>query len=118
MRRRYRYNPETKEMEETTDAGVAERFGLIIGDIEPFISPVDGTRISSRSHLREYMRQHGLAHTEDYNKPGGFWEKKRQARADYLAGKSNPDSNRRKQQMSDAFEHLRNQMRAKSRGRS
>ena len=95
---------------------VVERAGMILGDIEPFISPVDGSIISSRSVLREHMRQHGLAHTEDYNSPGGYWDKSRQARADYLAGKSNPDARRRKQQMSDAFEHLRNQMRAKSRG--
>ncbi len=113
--KRLRYNPDTKAMEEVGNVEI-ERAGLIMGDIEPFISPVDGSVISSRSVLREHMRQHGLAHTEDYSKPGGFWERKRQARADYLAGKSNPDSKKRVSQMSDAFEHLRNQMRAKSRG--
>jgi hypothetical protein len=110
MRRKYRYNAETKEMEEITD-GPKYVGGIIMGDIEPFISPVDGSCISSRSVLRDHMRQHGLAYTDDYNKPGGFWEKKQKARADYLAGRVNPDSKARKSQMSDAFEHLRNKMR-------
>lgn len=110
--RRLRYNPETKQMEDV-DEGPIERGGMILGDIEPFVSPVDGSIISSRSVLRHHMRQHGLAHTDDYTET---WKRKRQERADYLAGKTNPDSKRRKAQMSDAFEHLRNQMRAKSRG--
>jgi len=111
MKRTYKYNPETKEMEETTYGVAVESLGFIMGDIEPFISPVDGSCISSRSHLREHMRQHGLAHAADFDKPGGYWEKKQQARADYLAGKTNPGSKKRTQQMSDAFEHLRNQSR-------
>lgn len=94
-------------------AVVAERAGMIMGDIEPFISPVDGSVISSRSVLRQHMKQHGLAHTDDY---ANTWEKSKQARADYLAGKTNPGSKRRISQLSDSFEHLRNQMRAKSRG--
>lgn len=114
MRRRLRYNPETKEMEEITSNATREKFGMVLPDIEPFVSPVDGSVISSRSHLREHMRQHGLAHTEDFSKPGGFWDKKRQERADYLAGKIDPHSKKRKSQMSDAFEHIRNQMRAKN----
>lgn len=109
--RKLRYNPDTKEMEEITYDEPTERAGIIMGDIEPFVSPVDGSVISSRSVLREHMRQHGLAHTEDYNKPGGFWEKSKQARADYLAGRANPGSKKRIQQMSDAFEHLRNKTR-------
>lgn len=111
MKRTYKYNPETKAMEETTHGAPIERYGIIIGDIEPFVSTVDGSVIGSRSTLRDHMRQHGLAHTEDYSQPGGFWDRKRQERADYLAGKTNPNSNRRKSQMSDAFEHLRNKTR-------
>jgi len=99
---------------EEVSSGPRYTGGIIIGDIEPFVSPVDGTVISSRPHLREHMHRHGLAPTEDYNKPGGFWDRKRQERADYLAGKTNPYSARRKSQMSDSFEHLRNQMRAKN----
>lgn len=102
-------------MEEISN-GFSDRYhgGIVIPDIESFVSPVDGTVITTRPQREAYMREHGLAYTEDYNKPGGFWEKAQRARADYLAGKTNPDSKRRKAQMSDAFEHLRNQMRAKN----
>lgn len=111
MKRRFVYNAETKEMEEVTHGSIQDLGPMVMGDIEPFISPVDGSVISSRSTLREHMRQHGLAHAADFDTPGGYWDKKRQARADYLAGKINPGTKKRKQQMSDAFEHLRNQSR-------
>lgn len=113
MRRRYVYDEQQKKMVEIEKAPKREDAPLILGDIEPFVSTVDGSIISSRSHLREHMKQHGLAHTSDYDKPGGYWDKARKARADWLSGKSNPDSSHRKQQLSDSFEHLRNQQRAK-----
>lgn len=34
----------------------------IHGDIEPFVSPRDGTIIKSRAHMRDYMAQHNLVH--------------------------------------------------------
>lgn len=111
MKRRFRYNAETKQMEERADESSRYVGGIIIGDIEPFVSPVDGSLISSRSVLRDHMRQHGLAHTQDYSAPGGYWDRAQKARADHLAGKTNIHSKRRKQQMSDAFEHLRNKSR-------
>lgn len=114
MKRRFRYNEKTREMEEVTDGAAKYTGGVIIPDIEPFVSPVDGTVISSRVHRDAYMREKGLAFTDDYNKPGGFWERKQKERADYFAGRTNPDSHNRKSQMSDAFEHLRNQQRSKN----
>lgn len=32
----------------------------VIGDIQPFVSPIDGTVISSRSQLRDYMGERDL----------------------------------------------------------
>jgi len=34
----------------------------IHGEIEPFMSPRDGTIIKSKAHLREYMAKHNLVH--------------------------------------------------------
>lgn len=39
----------------------------ILGDIEPFVSPVDGRTISSRSHLRDHNRRHGVTDSRDYS---------------------------------------------------
>ena len=47
----------------------------IQGDIDPFISPIDGRTISSRSHLRAHNAQHGVTDSRDYS-------------ADFLRGRS------------------------------
>lgn len=104
MLRRFRYNSVTKEMDEVHDKQTRERGLMIMGDIEPFVSTIDGSVISSRSHLREHMKQHGVTNVADYNTPGGYWDKARQRRADFYAGKSNPDSAKRIEQIKRAIE--------------
>ena len=42
--------------------------GYVQDDIEPFVSPRDGTIIKSRSQLRDYMGQHNLVHYDPSNK--------------------------------------------------
>ena len=37
------------------------------GDIEPFVSPIDGRTITSRSHLRAHNAQHGVTDSRDYS---------------------------------------------------
>ena len=37
-----------------------QRLHGIVGDIEPFRSPRDGTVIRSRAHLQDYMARHDL----------------------------------------------------------
>lgn len=109
MRRKFRYNPETKQMDEVTDTQYRGRPSLqIMNDIEPFVSTIDGSVITSRSHLREHMRQHGVTNAADYNKPGGYWDKAQQRRADFFAGKINPDSSKRIEQIKRAIEIHRN----------
>lgn len=59
----------------------------IIGDIDPFISPVTGELINSRSQLREHNRVNGVTNMADYG-PDWF-DRKAKERADLLTGKSN-----------------------------
>jgi hypothetical protein len=40
---------------------------LIMGDIEPFVSPVTKEVIRGRSHLRQHMKEHGITHADDYS---------------------------------------------------
>jgi hypothetical protein len=61
-RRTFRYNKELDRMVEIPLAEEIEGRLSIHGEIEPFISPVDGTLIKSRSHLRDYMGERGLVH--------------------------------------------------------
>lgn len=39
----------------------------VYGDIEEFVSPVDGSRITSRSHLRTHNAKHGVTDSRDYS---------------------------------------------------
>jgi hypothetical protein len=58
-RRRFRYDPATKEM---VEIGVDpnEVFVSIHGEITPFVSVVDGSYIDSRSKLLEHMAKFNL----------------------------------------------------------
>ena len=42
-------------------------------DIEPFVSPVDGTHISSRSRLREHNERNNVVNFHEFD---GVWEEK------------------------------------------
>lgn len=65
-RRTFRYNKELDRMVEI-DVDPASVFGShgIQNEIEPFVSPVDGTVIKSRSHLRAYMAEKNLVPYEE-----------------------------------------------------
>ena len=59
----------------------------IIGDLEPFLSPVSGEIITSRSQLREHNLRHGVTNTADYG-PDWFTRKAKERNA-LLSGTSN-----------------------------
>lgn len=40
---------------------------VVQGDIEPFISPITGETITSRSVLRDHNRTHGVTDSRDYS---------------------------------------------------
>jgi hypothetical protein len=50
----------------------------IIGDIEPFVSPITQEVIRGRGHLRRHMQEHGVTHADDYSPE--FLHRKRQER--------------------------------------
>jgi hypothetical protein len=62
MKRRFRYSKELDAMVEVPISADFEPTVGIHGDIEPFVSPRDGTVIKSRAHMRDYMAKHSLVH--------------------------------------------------------
>lgn len=63
MRRRYVWSPAANALVEVDtqppgDSGDHHHF--VRGDISDFVSPIDGTRIGSRSDLRQHMRKYGV----------------------------------------------------------
>lgn len=82
--------PRNQYQRKTSDAPA------VIGDIEPFVSPVDGKIVSSRTKLRNHNREHGIAAHADYGENGGeaYFEragKERGARLDPTSPKNVAD---------------------------
>ncbi len=69
----------------------------IHGDIDPFVSSVNGSVISSRKQLREHNIRHGVVSAAEFHNEG---ERAKQQREDYYAGRPH-DTERRK----DAIKH-------------
>ena len=64
LRRRFRQDRRTLEFYELTE-DTDQSTHSVIDEIEPFVSPRDGTVIHSRSQLREYMAKHDLVHFDE-----------------------------------------------------
>ena len=87
-RQRYIQDPKTLKLvpaEEYFREKESRSF-TILDDIEPFVSPVDGSTISSRSALREHNKRHGVTNVRDYGE--GWFERKAKERDDYVSGRS------------------------------
>jgi hypothetical protein len=116
VRRRYVWDPELRELVEVTPqpASSEPASPAVWGDIERFVSPVDGkTVISDRGQYRRHMKQHGMAPADDFKETWAKARAERQARAE---GRHPADRAARIQALRDSFEHNRNQERAR-RGR-
>jgi hypothetical protein len=106
MRRKFVYDPETKDLVEVT-AGRPSQVDApaVWGDIKPFVSPATGEYISDRGQLRRHMKANGIAFADEMK---GTAERVR-------AEKARREAAERKRALIDAYEHTRNQERAKSR---
>jgi len=69
----------------------------IQADIEPFVSPIDKSVISSRAQLREHNRRHNVTHASDFS-PEFIAQRQRQREAFFQAG-----SRERKQAIYDVW---------------
>lgn len=58
-------------------------FPSLMQDIKPFVSPIDGSEITSRSKLKAHEQKHGIKQCGDY-KPGEIVAKQKKARAESL----------------------------------
>lgn len=77
----------------------------VLPDIEPFVSTVDGTVISSRSHLREHNRKHDVHSYADYSPD--YIQKKVQERHQRMMGQTKEDKQHRIEIIKQALEQRR-----------
>ena len=106
MRRKFVYDPVSKEMVEVTNGPVAEVDAPVVwGDQKPFVSPVTGEMITDRGQLRRHMKIHDIAPAHEL---AGTAERVRREKA-------RAEAEGRKRSIIDAYEHTRNQERARKR---
>ena len=55
-----RYTAAYRRLRETSNVVAAISAPMIIGDLEPYRSPIDGTVIRSRTDHRDHMRRHDV----------------------------------------------------------
>ena len=68
----------------------------IQGDIDSFVSPIDGSVISDRSHLRRHNAQHGVTDKRDYSDE---YMQKRSARRVAEAQGQTPEARRERREL-------------------
>ncbi len=105
-RRKFVYDPETKEMVEVTPGQAVDVDAPAVwGDLKPFVSPATGEYISDRGQLRRHMKVNGIAFADELK---GTAERARRER-------DKRERNERIQAVCNAYEHVRNTERAKKR---
>lgn len=69
-------------------------------------SPIDGTDISSRTKLKEHLKQHDATLTHEYK---GIWEKAAKRRAEIAAGGNEADRRKRRDDIGRTIYQLEKQ---------
>ena len=72
--------------------------GYVHGDIESFVSPVDGSVITDRKQLREHNKRNNVVNAGEFTPE--FYERKAKERANFYQGKhAKKESLERKQEI-------------------
>ena len=74
----------------------------VLPDIEPFVSPVDGKVINSRSQLRIHNKQHDVTNMADFSPE--YVEKRTKERLARLHGQTREDKQDRMERLKYAYE--------------
>lgn len=103
------YNEETGKSEFIPIDEAARRADggqhYIHGDIDSFVSPVDGSVISDRKQLEEHNRRHGVVSAHEFSPE--FYARKAEERARLYSGEyTKQESLRRKQEINEIINRL------------
>ena len=75
------------------------------GDIDSFVSPIDGTVISDRKQLREHNKRNGVVSASEFSM--GYYEDKAKERARLYTGEKTPaEKQRRGEEINNIINHL------------
>jgi hypothetical protein len=101
MRKTYVLDPITRELVEKKYFYTPQA-SYIQGDIEPVISPVDGTIIGSRSKLREHNAKNGVVPYEEFG--DAYFAKAKAERWKRAQGQTPQDKKERIEALKYAYE--------------
>ena len=94
----------TSEFVEISTSRPTHHSAAIQGDIEPFVSPVDGSVISDRKQLREHNLRNNVVNTAEFNPE--FLERKRKERERLHSGEHTPQETlARKREINEIINH-------------
>ena len=77
---------------------------FIQGDLQTFVSPIDGSVISDRRRLREHNLRHGVTDSRDYS--DAWYEKKKHERAAIINGENKKSKSERIDDIQRAISQL------------
>lgn len=89
--------PADQYLEEPKERGI-----LVVGDIPYHVSPVTGEVIRGRAGMRRHMKQHNLAHMDDFKNE---WKEKEKEREKFARGE---DPKHKKEVREALIESMRN----------
>ena len=103
-----RWNEESGKYELIPRDEAAVRFGggtAVHGDIESFVSPIDGSVITDRKQLREHNKRHNVVNQAEFNPE--YLEKKKKERERLYNGEHTPQEKlARKQEIWETIHRL------------
>ncbi len=86
----------------------ARRSHFIQGDMEPFVSPIDGTVISDRKQYRDHMKKHNVVPAEEFSPE--YYARKAEERERLFKGEHTKEEKlRRKQELWEAIQRYERQ---------
>jgi hypothetical protein len=111
MRWRQSLNEETGKYEFIAVDDAARRHSggsAIHGDIQSFVSPVDGSVISDRAQLREHNKRNGVVNYHEFD--GAEQDKRRKERERFYTGEKTSEEKRaRGMEINEIINHLERQ---------
>ena len=94
----------SSEFVEIVSSGVHSS-AAVHGDIDAFVSPIDGTVISDRKQLREHNKRNGVVAASEFSM--GYYEDKAKERARLYTGeKTLAEKQKRGEEINNIINHL------------
>ena len=102
---RWRQDRHTGEFIPIDESARTFRASAIHGDIQSFVSPVDGTVITDRKQLREHNKRNNVVSASEFDQ--NYYDGKAKERSDFFQGKHDrKETLERKQELYEKWTQL------------